>query len=165
MKASRQTVDLSPYPDLIVIYLGMRVYVLAGIKTLLGFGPKIESSVALKPDGLLSHENIIYSLFPPHVGMRQYWRDFESLERWTRAEPHQIWWKQFLRDTGGTGFWHELYSARGGFESVYIDVQKPIGFLRFANAFPAKGGLFSARDRLRRGGVADAPAPYTEAEL
>jgi len=89
MKASRQTVDLTPYPDLIVIYLGMRVNVFAGIKTLLGFGPKIESSVALKPDGLLSHENIIYSLFPPHIGMRQYWRDFESLERWTRAEPHQ----------------------------------------------------------------------------
>jgi signal transduction histidine kinase len=43
--------------------------------------------------------------------MRQYWRDFESLERWTRTEPHRDWWKQFLRDTGGTGFWHELYSV------------------------------------------------------
>jgi hypothetical protein len=52
---------------------------------------------------------MIYSLFPPHVGMRQYWRDFESLERWTRADPHRTWWKQFLQDTGGTGFWHELY--------------------------------------------------------
>jgi hypothetical protein len=70
-----------------------------------------------------------------------------------------------LQDTGGTGFWHESYSVRGGFESVYVGVQKPIGFLRFANAIPAKGSLFSARDRLRRGGVAEMPAPYTEKEL
>ena len=165
MTALRQTVDLAPYPDLVVVYLGMRVNVLTGIKTLLGFGPKIEGSVASKPDGLLLHENMIYSLFPPHIGMRQYWRNFESLERWTRADPHRTWWKQFLQDTGGTGFWHELYSVRGGFESVYVGVQQPIGFLRFANPLAAKGGLFSARDRLRRGGAAEAPAPYTETEL
>ena len=165
MKVSRETVDLTPYPDLVVIYLGMRVNIITGIKTLIGFGPKIESSVAAKPDGLLLHENIIYSLFPPHIGMRQYWRDFESLERWTRAEPHEIWWRQFLRDTGGTGFWHELYSVRSGFESVYVGVQKPVGFLRFANALPAKGSLFSARNRLRRSGVAERPAPYTDAEM
>jgi hypothetical protein len=71
-----------------------------GVKTLFGFGPKIEGSVADRPDGLLLHENIFYSLFPLHFGMRQYWRDFESLERFTRAEPHREWWKQFLRDTG-----------------------------------------------------------------
>ena len=79
-KVTRQTVDLTQYPDLVVIYLGMRVNALAGIKTLFGFGPKISYSVAAKPDGLLLHENIIYSLFPLHAGMRQYWRDFQSLE-------------------------------------------------------------------------------------
>src|ERR1700737_158766 len=164
MKALRQTVDLSAYPDLVVVYLGMTVNVLTGVKTLLGFGPKIEGSVAARPDGLLLHENIFYSLFPLHLGMRQYWRDFESLERFTRADPHREWWKQFLRDTGGTGFWHELYSARGGFEAIYVDVQRPIGFLRFAKTVPAKGSVFSARERLHRDGVADTPAPYTETE-
>jgi hypothetical protein len=121
--------------------------------------------VAARPDGLLLHENIFYSLFPLHVGMRQYWRDFESLERFTRAEPHREWWKQFLQDTGGTGFWHELYSARGGFEAIYTDVQRPIGFLRFAKVIPAKGSLFSARERLHRDGVAETPAPYSETDL
>ena len=87
MKAIRQTVDLSAYPDLVVVYLGMTVNALSGVKTLFGFGPKIEGSVAARPDGLLLHENIFYSLFPLHLGMRQYWRDFESLERFTRAEP------------------------------------------------------------------------------
>jgi hypothetical protein len=37
----RRTVDLSAYPDLVVIYLGMRVNRLTGIKTVLGFGPMI----------------------------------------------------------------------------------------------------------------------------
>ena len=46
MKVNRQTVDLSSYPDLVVIYLGMRVNALAGLKTLAGFGPKIADSVA-----------------------------------------------------------------------------------------------------------------------
>ena len=57
----RRTVNLSAYPDLVVIYLGMRVNRIAGIKTLLGFGPKISSSAAAHPDGLLRHETIIYS--------------------------------------------------------------------------------------------------------
>ena len=57
MTALRQTVDLSAYPDLVAIYLGMRVTVRTGIKTLLGCGPRIEGSVAAQPDGLLLREN------------------------------------------------------------------------------------------------------------
>jgi hypothetical protein len=49
MKALRQTVDLSAYPDLVVVYLGMTVNVLTDVKTLFGFGPKIEGSVAARP--------------------------------------------------------------------------------------------------------------------
>jgi hypothetical protein len=121
-KVNRRTVDLSGYPDLVVIYLGMRVNALTGLKTLFGFGPKISKSVEDQPDGLLLHENILFSLLPPHVGMRQYWRDFESLEFWARSEPHRVWWQQFLRNSGGTGFWHEAYFMRGGMEAVYNDV-------------------------------------------
>ncbi|MGC1372693.1 MAG: DUF4188 domain-containing protein [Candidatus Sulfotelmatobacter sp.] len=73
-QVERRTVDLSAYPDLVVIYLGMRVNRITGIKTLLGFGPKISSSVGAHPDGLLLHENFIFSFFPMHAGMRQYWR-------------------------------------------------------------------------------------------
>jgi hypothetical protein len=65
---------LSAYPQLVVIYLGMRVNTITGVKTLFGFGPKISNAVASKPDGLLLHENLLYSL--RHLGMRQYWRDF-----------------------------------------------------------------------------------------
>lgn len=162
-KPKRETVDLSSFPNLVVIYLGMRVNRLTGIKTLAGFGPKISNSVAAKPDGLLLHENLIYSL--RHVGMRQYWRDFESLEAWARSDPHRIWWQNFLRNSGGTGFWHETYLRRGGFESVYIDMPVPIGFAAFAPVSPARGAMFSAR---RRAGFADAaepPAGVTETDL
>ena len=81
-------------------YLGMRVNEPRGVRTLISFGPKIRKSVEAQPDGLLLHENLLFSLFPPHAGMRQYWRDFDSLERWARSLPHQQWWQQFLRDRG-----------------------------------------------------------------
>jgi hypothetical protein len=165
MNVNRQTVDLSAYPDLVVVYLGMRVNTLTGLKTLIGFGPKIAGSVAQQPDGLLLHENLIYSLFPAHVGMRQYWRDFDALERWARSEPHRTWWKEFLKDSGGTGFWHETYAIRGGFEAIYDNIPDPVGFLRFAKVYPARGGMFAARDRIHRTGEGTSPPPYTENEL
>src|SRR4051794_10290616 len=112
-KVDRLTVGLSAFPDLVVIYLGMRANSLRGLKTILSFGPRISQAVAAAPDGLLLHENLLFSLLPPHVGMRQYWRDFESLESWARTLPHQTWWQNFLRDSGGTGFWHETYFRRG----------------------------------------------------
>lgn len=164
-KVDRRTVDLTGFPDLVVIYLGMRVNALTGIKTLIGFGPKISRSADAKPDGLLLHEPIIYSLFPPHVGMRQYWRDFESLERWTRSEPHREWWQNFLRDSGGTGFWHESYFIRGGMESIYADIHTPIGFTAFAPVKAARGGMFSARRRLGMEGEASIDAPLLEQQI
>lgn len=164
-KVNRRTVDLSGYPDLVVIYLGMRVNVFVGLKTLFGFGPKIAKSVEAQPDGLLLHENIVFSLFPPHLGMRQYWRDFESLESWARSEPHRAWWQQFLRDSGGTGFWHEAYFMRGGMEAIYDDMVKDTGFLHFAPVQAARGHMFSARGRAQQPGASETPVPVDEEDL
>jgi hypothetical protein len=161
-RVDRRTVDLS---DLIMIILGMRVNAWTGLKTLLGLGPQIAKSARAKPDGLLLHEDFLFSLFPPHVGMRQYWRDFESMERWSRSEPHRAWWRNFLRDSGGTGFWHETYSLRGGIEAIYDDMAAPIGMMKFAPLTPARGSVFSARHRLHREGAEVSPAPAPEQEL
>jgi fumigallin biosynthesis monooxygenase-like protein len=150
MKVERQTVNLAEYPELVVIYLGMRVRKPKGILKLLGLGPQIQKSGKAEPDGLLLHEDVIWSLFPPHLGMRQYWRDLDSLERWTRSEPHRRWWREFLRDSGGTGFWHETYFMRGGVEAIYDDLDKRIGLAAFAPTRPARGPLFSARRRAGR---------------
>jgi len=166
-RVNRQTVDLSAYPDLVVIYLGMKVQALRGIKTLLGFGRQIDIVGAGRPEGLLHFENnLIYSLFPLHVGMRWNWRDFECMERWTRSEPHRVWWQKFLRDSGGTGFWHETYFMRGGMEAVYDDVQKPLGFQAFAPLMSAHGPVFSARRRLGISGeVPIQPEGVTERDV
>jgi Domain of unknown function (DUF4188) len=147
---NRRTVDLARYPNLVVIYLGMRVNRLAGLKTLFGFGPKISGSVDAQPDGLLAHENFVFSLFPMHAGMRQYWRDLDSLLAWTRSEPHRIWWKNFLSNSGGTGFWHETYLMQGGMEAIYDDIPEPIGFMRFAPVVSARGAMFGAVHRAAR---------------
>ena len=146
----RRTVDLSEFPDLVVVYLGMRVNRLTGLRTLIGFGPKISDSVAARPDGLLAHENFVFSLFPAHLGMRQYWRDMESLLAWTRSEPHRVWWKDFLANSRGTGFWHETYLRQGGMEAIYDDVAQPIGLMRFAPAVAARGAMFGASHRAAR---------------
>lgn len=162
-RPKRETVDLSGYPDLVVIYLGMRVNALTGFKTLLGFGPRISAAVEAKPDGLLLHESILYSL--RHFGMRQYWRDFASLEAWSRSEPHRQWWQAFLRDSGGTGFWHETYLRRGGIEAVYVDMPSPVGLARFAPVEPARGAMFSARKRAGVPGVPKEPEAVSEEDL
>lgn len=161
-RVQRQSVDLEQYPDMIVIYLGMRMRKLAGLKTILGLGPQIEKAAGGMPDGLLLHENFIFSLVPPHVGMRQYWRDYESLEAFTRSEPHRTWWTSFLKDSGGTGFWHETYSMRGGMEAIYDDVKQPVGMMKFASLKPARGSMFSARRRLKLAGDSVSPPPVPE---
>src|SRR3984957_11854092 len=148
-RVERKTVDLSTFPDLVVIYLGMRVNALTGVKTLFGFGPQIKNSVNQKPDGLLLHENLIFSLIPLHLGMRQYWRDFDTLEAWSRSPPHREWWRDFLRSSGGTGFWHEAYFMRGGMEAVYDDIPSRLGFGQFAPLQAARGPMYSARSRAK----------------
>ena len=117
-----------------------------------------------QPDGLLLHEPILWSLFPTHAGMRQYWRDFDALERGARSDPHRDWWRTFLHDSGGTGFWHETYLARGGMEAVFDDVAKPVGMARFAELRPARGGLFSARGRAEQPAAPDALQPAVPEE-
>jgi fumigallin biosynthesis monooxygenase-like protein len=163
----RRTVDLSAYPDLVVIYLGMQVRTLRGLITVFRRGQQIDKAGAGQPEGLLNFENnIIFRLFPLCVGMRWYWKDFESMEHWARSEPHRDWWQKFLRNSGGTGFWHETYFMRGGMEAVYDDVTHPFGFLTFASSRPARGSMFSARGRLGVPGEAPrGPEGVSEADL
>jgi len=75
-----------------------------------------------------------------------------------------VWWGTILKDTGGTGFWHEGYLRRGGFEAVYLDMFEPIGMgtlLRWCRC----GARRSRRGRgpgLRAKAVADAPVGEKE---
>src|SRR2546421_11881908 len=106
-RGKQVAVNLAGYPELVVIYLGMRVNTLRGLRTLLAFGPRIKASVRAQPDGLLLHQDIVWGIFPPHFGMRQYWRGFGSRWRRVRSGPHPPWWPAVIDDRGGTGVWHQ----------------------------------------------------------
>jgi len=149
--AFRETVDLSRYPELVVVYLGMRAEKFSGLRGIISVGPQIQKAVDAKPDGLLLHEGFLMSLFPLHVGMRQYWRDLESLERWTRESPHLDWWKAFHKDQRGTSFWHEAYFLKGGIDSVFVGLGEPIGLLKVGPRIAAHGSMSSGRMRAQRG--------------
>lgn len=142
----RQSVDLSSYPDLVMILLGFRISRLRGLSALLQIGPGMRRLRSDPPDGLLSHEQFMFGW--RHLGIRQYWRDFDSLERFTRDSPHAEWQRRFLRDDGGAGFWHETYRASGGIEAIYLNMPDAIGLKRFAPTRAPVGRFFSARDRL-----------------
>ena len=145
MAYPRQSVDLSGYPDLVVVYLGYRAKGLKGVRSLLRIGRGLGALRGDPPDGLLAHESLMFG--PLHPGFRQYWRDFDSLEAFTRAPRHAAWWGDFARDSGGGGIWHETYRLRGGMEAIYSGVPG-IGFARFAPGRVPEGAFASARQRV-----------------
>jgi hypothetical protein len=147
---SRRAADVAAFPSLVVIYLGMRVYTGRGLRTVLRLRSEIRKTLAQTPDGLLFHESFYFSLLPLHIGLRQYWRDFESLEHWTRSFPHQEWWKEFVRDGQGTGFWHETYLVGQKVEGIYDGMKEPVGLLHFVPSVSATGKRQLARGRLNR---------------
>ena len=55
-RVTRTTVDLTEYPDLVVIYLGMQARSLRGMMTLRRISGEINRAAAAGPDGLLRHE-------------------------------------------------------------------------------------------------------------
>jgi hypothetical protein len=162
---TRFTVDLSAYPNLVVIYLGLRVNSLRGLLPALEFGPKLKQSVQENPPGLFRHESLLFSIYPLHLGIRQYWRDFESLEHWARSSVHAGWWKNFIQKPVGYGLWHETYFIRGGMEAIYGDVPQPLGLMGFAPIRPATGAGFSSRSRLKVSGEQTVAPPVSENEL
>lgn len=142
----RSTVDLSAYPDLCVIVLGIRIRGWRGVRMMFGIGPGIAGVAKDRPDGLLAHEGVMWGW--RHIGMRQYWRDLESLQRFTRSAPHAQWWGDFLKRYNGAGFWHETYCRSGKMEAVYVDVGTPVGFGHFAPMLDPVGPLKSMNGRL-----------------
>ncbi len=146
--AQRVTVDVSAWPDMVMVLLGFRVGALRGLPSFLSIGRGLAAIRRSPPDGLLHSDGALYAW--NHVGIRQYWRDLESLEAFTRSDPHGGWWRAFLADRHGNGFWHEAYSARGGMEAIYVDMPQAPGLGAFAPARAAKGRLLSSRGRLGR---------------
>ena len=163
MNTERRAAELSDYPDLVVITLGMKAHSLRGLRTLLGLRKEVARAVRDQPDGLLHHDTLIITNWPVHRLLRQYWRDLDCLERWTRSMPHSAWWRRYIRDSAGTSFYHELYARRGGMEGIFVNMDGPVGMMHFAPVVPAHGPMFGSRGRL---GLSEGqPQLLTETEL
>ena len=150
----RWSVDLTAYPDLVMIILGFRVREWRGLLALRRIGPGLSRIARTPPDGLLGQQQMVFGL--SHLGFRQYWRDLESLERFTRSEPHADWWRRMQELSAGAGFWHETYHVRGGIEAIYVGMPGPVGLQAFAPARRPVGPFMSARARMQGGQAADA---------
>ncbi|MHA6718058.1 monooxygenase family protein [Sphingomonas sp. RS6] len=152
----RETVDLSAYPELIVVILGFRLRRLRAIPAMIRIGRGLSALRRSPPDGLLGEDQMLFGW--NHVGFRQYWRDLASLEAFTRSAPHSGWWRDFVRDPQGAGFWHEAYGARG-IEAVYLNLSgRPVGLAQFAPVVRPVGTLLSTRQRLDAHAGRRAPA-------
>ena len=145
MSYPRRSVDLSGYPDLVVVYLGYRAKGPKALRALLRIGRGLEEIRRNPPDGLLAHEGMWFGFM--HPGFRQYWRDIDSLEAFTRAPQHKAWWGDFARDPASGGIWHETYRLRGGMEAIYSGMP-PLGLASFAPDRAPVGAFASARQRV-----------------
>jgi hypothetical protein len=87
----------------------------------------------------------------------QYWRDFDSLERYARDRDRLHWpaWTAFNRAVGtdGTvGIFHETYVVgEGAHETIYANMP-PFGLGRASGLRPATGSRSGARSRMRGDG-------------
>lgn len=145
----RRSVDLAGYPDLVMILLGFRVKGWRGVSAMWRIGAGLSEIARQKPDGLLAHEGMMFSL--THFGFRQYWRDLDALEQFTRSEPHADWWRRVRELSAGAGFWHETYHAKGGVEALYVGMPDPVGLQHFAPERRPIGPFLSARSRVQGG--------------
>jgi Domain of unknown function (DUF4188) len=98
--------------------------------------------------------------------MIQYWRDFESLDRFARDKdlPHLEPWRRFnrlVRASGDVGIWHETFRVRAGeYETVYGNM--PVfGLAAAARHLPAGRKADTAAARIGAS-ASDEPAvaPY-----
>lgn len=141
---------------LVVFIIGMRINQFRKfskwVPVMKAMRPMIEELSRNPDSGFLGTE---YSLCSPRqIMLTQYWRDFDSLERYARSRDEKHWpaWVAFNKEVGndGTvGIFHETYAIQGGaYENLYGNMP-PFGLGKVAGLIPATGSRNEARDRMR----------------
>ena len=115
----------------VVFLIGMRINkplaLAKWIPTALAMGPMLRSLVQDSESGYLGGEPFLYS---GGVGLIQYWRSADDLERFARSpqEPHRKAWQRFNKAVGkdgSVGIWHETYQvAAGAYEVIYANMPR-----------------------------------------
>lgn len=110
----------------VVFLIGMRINKFFAfnkwIPRAMAMTPMLQTLYKYPDKGFLGGETFLYWR---GVGLIQYWRSFEDLERFARSveEPHLKAWQRFNRVVGAdgsVGIWHETYLINpGNYEAIY----------------------------------------------
>ncbi|MEH1888798.1 MAG: DUF4188 domain-containing protein [Nostoc sp.] len=152
----------------VVFLIGMRINKFFAfskwIPTARAMSPMLRSLNQNPEKGFLGGETFVYW---PGVGLIQYWRSFEDLERFARnpADAHLEAWQRFnqaIGADGSVGIWHETYLIEPGrYEAVYGNM--PVfGLAAATKHVPAMGRKETARRRLGGDSEPAVPSPITQ---
>ena len=139
----------------VVFMIGMRINKPLAfskwVPTALAMGPMLRS-LAQNPDsGCLGGEPFLYS---GGIGLVQYWRSAEDLERFARSpqEPHLKAWQRFNKAVGkdgSVGIWHETFLvAADAYEAIYANMPR-FGLSAATGHVPVGKRGETARERLQ----------------
>ena len=139
----------------VVFIIGMRVNkplaFAKWVPTAMAMGPMLRSLEKDSDSGFLGGEPFLYS---GGVGLIQYWRSTEDLERFARSpqETHLKAWQRFnkaIGKDGSVGIWHETYQvAAGAYEAIYANMP-PFGLAAVTSHVPVGKRGETARERLK----------------
>lgn len=138
----------------VVFLIGLR------INRFFAFSKWVPTAMAMQPmmrtlrqnpeKGFLGAYSFLYG---QGVGLVQYWRSFEDLERFARnpADPHAAAWQRFNQSIGAdgsVGIWHETYLIEPGhYEAIYANMPC-FGLAAATKHVPATGQRETARGRV-----------------
>lgn len=161
IQLGRQTAALDG--DFVVFLIGARLNRLRAANRMRRIGAQMtqmQKVLAMHPElGCLHTQN----WFGRTTIAVQYWRDFESLERFARDKelPHLAPWREFnrlVRDSRDIGIWHETYQvSAGAYEAMYVNMPR-FGLAAAGELEPA-GRASTAARRLGRPDATEAPVP------
>src|SRR5262245_37738584 len=147
----------------VVFLIGMRINRLLAVGRWLPTAQamtRMLRSLRVHPEkGFMGAEPFLY---PGGLGLIQYWRSFEELERFARSpsEPHLAAWRRFNRTVGAdgsVGIWHETYLVEAGKHEALYGNMPLFGLAAATRHVPAVGRRDTARRRL--GGESEPPVP------
>ena len=139
----------------VVFIIGMRINKLLAFWKWVPTGQamgRMLSSLAKDPEsGFLGGEPFLYG---HGIGMIQYWRSADDLERFARSpqEPHLKAWQRFnkaIGKDGSVGIWHETYQvAAGAYETIYANMPR-FGLSAATSHVPVGKRGETARERFK----------------
>lgn len=156
----RYTAELGPDQSYVVFLIGMRVNSFWRLNKWVPIAktmPKMLKALSSDPSLGMLHCESFFRLCPLTTCLVSYWKDFESLERFSKLagspDSHLAVWGRFMKQVGsdGTvGIWHETYQIHPkNSESVYANMPE-FGMAKAFSHVKVNPNTQSARQRIHK---------------